>query len=337
MAAALLLALAWAAASTAAPRPAEEPPAGFAGRQYIDSTGCVFLREGKLWSPRLGRDGAPVCGYPPTPVGRTAGVAPDPSPPLDGMGRIETELVTAIAAGMAPGDWAGALPEAAARESEAAAPAPARVEGSDLGAQVAAAVAAAPAVAGAGARAIPRSALNPSPRLCALLGMSPADQVHVLGADPTGGYCSGLAVPTPPSGPVRAEAAAPRRAVAAAEMPRPARGEAEPRTAVAASAAGGAARKPSAARQLSPTPTPLDNLIPAGTRFLQIGSFADPGAADAALRRVAALGLPVVRSRNGAGTGGRTIMAGPFGTREAVVRAYDRLTRAGFTALVPRR
>ncbi|TQS73778.1 SPOR domain-containing protein [Rhodobacteraceae bacterium] len=59
--------------------PAEEPPAGFGARQYVDSAGCVFVRradDGNGWVARRGRDGAPICGYSPSLPERAASLQP---------------------------------------------------------------------------------------------------------------------------------------------------------------------------------------------------------------------------------------------------------------------
>jgi cell division septation protein DedD len=69
-------------------RPAELPPADFAGQQYVDSKGCMFVRAGTeagtLWIPRVSRKGQPICGNPPSgirvPVAEEIGVQAVPVP-----------------------------------------------------------------------------------------------------------------------------------------------------------------------------------------------------------------------------------------------------------------
>lgn len=68
--------------------PAEPPPAGFAGAQYVDSAGCVFRRDGAGgWQARLTRDGQPLCGYAPT-----GGSAPRMPGPFAAGGPPETMI-----------------------------------------------------------------------------------------------------------------------------------------------------------------------------------------------------------------------------------------------------
>ena len=67
-------------------RPAELPSASYAGQQYVDSNGCVFVRAGTaaeiLWVPRVSRQGQPLCSSPPSgtrvPVAEEVGVAEVP-------------------------------------------------------------------------------------------------------------------------------------------------------------------------------------------------------------------------------------------------------------------
>jgi hypothetical protein len=59
--------------------PAELPPKDYAGQQYVDSRGCLFMRAGpagnETWIPRVTRDGVPICGNPPS--GRRVPVVDD--------------------------------------------------------------------------------------------------------------------------------------------------------------------------------------------------------------------------------------------------------------------
>jgi len=57
--------------------PAERPPVDFAGRQFVDSRGCVFVRapaDRSRWVPRRAADGVPLCGFRPTLAGRASRV-----------------------------------------------------------------------------------------------------------------------------------------------------------------------------------------------------------------------------------------------------------------------
>ena len=60
--------------------PAELPPPGFKGRQFVDSRGCAFIRTGYggtvTWVPRVTRSRKVLCGYRPTFAGNTQATQP---------------------------------------------------------------------------------------------------------------------------------------------------------------------------------------------------------------------------------------------------------------------
>lgn len=70
------LGAAYAVAQTSA-APAEFPPQSYTASQYVDSTGCAFVRVGSGplvdWVPRVSRDRQQLCGFVPTQVGAATG------------------------------------------------------------------------------------------------------------------------------------------------------------------------------------------------------------------------------------------------------------------------
>lgn len=106
------------------------------------------------------------------------------------------------------------------------------------------------------------------------------------------------------------------------------------KTAVAAQPAGktpAATGKPAAARPAAPA------MIPAGARYVQLGSFRQAQNADRAAQRVTALGYQALRGRDRVdGREVQFIMAGPFDDRESIVRALDAIRRAGYSDAFPR-
>jgi hypothetical protein len=113
LALAALLTVSAPAAAFAQSGPAELPPAEFAGRQYVDSRGCVFVRaeiDGTVtWAPRLDRDRTPLCGYRPSVsagLGQSTGslpeIRPDTPPVILDAATVVGTAATAPAAAAPP-------------------------------------------------------------------------------------------------------------------------------------------------------------------------------------------------------------------------------------------
>ncbi|APG46619.1 SPOR domain-containing protein [Phaeobacter porticola] len=102
--------------------PAEFPPASYAGKQYVDSRGCVFIRAGidgnTTWVPRVTRSRKQLCGFEPTEVSATS-VPPKPTsaPAPELITLPEAQQVTGTQAEIAGGTSVDSVPIAAAPRS----------------------------------------------------------------------------------------------------------------------------------------------------------------------------------------------------------------------------
>lgn len=348
--AALLTGSAAVASGTA---PAEQPPADFTARQYIDSKGCVFLRQdGQDWQARQGRDGTALCGYPPTFSARRvspdgmAGLSTPARPAISRAEHLEQALNDIVITNLRPGELASD-PRPLARLPDLG-PEPAS---QDPTLQIQAEMAALP-----GIQARLGHGLRPNQELCHLLGYNgaPSSKPAGLGQDPTQGFCESLprndlarlafSRPVPLAQPASEAIALSAQAatmtaltvVRPAQKPAAGGGKPAPKTPVTAQV------KPSPAKSGgkggnkagAPKPSPND-VVPPGARYVQVGAFANAGNADRAVRKLSDAGLPILRSR-GADSGLHLIVAGPFSNRQAVVIALDKIRRAGFRDSYPR-
>ena len=344
-------------------RPAEEPPADFPSRQYIDSRGCVFLRDDPGgWVARRARDGTPVCGYPPTLSARGLDGRPklralDPNAGRSRAELLEEALSRQVITSLRPGELASdprppeRLPDLGP-EPDSSVPAD----------TLRAALAAAPAL-----RQGMGGALRPNRRLCELLGYDDESGAAGLGRDPSHGYCASLpesdlsrlsfarpigsaaagAENPSPAFPAAQASAAPaaarRHDPAAKPAPPPAASEKRPAPAARPAAGQGAGQaaakseRPARAGKPSGAPSNAVGMIPAGARYVQVGTFADPQNAERAAGRIARMGYPLLRGQDR--VGGREVqvlIAGPFADREGIVRALDGIRKAGYGDAFPR-
>lgn len=219
-------------------RPSEPPPPDFSARQYIDQRGCVFLREDDTggWKARVSRDGAPICGYPPTFSARGLDGKPrlralDPDAGRSPAELLEEALAEKVLTNLRPGELASdptpmeKLPDMGPEPDISSAPSEA----------LRAALAAAPDM-----RRSMGSALQPNKRLCELLGYDGTTGGSGR-TDPSQGYCDSLPSAdlsrltfVRPVNSARTDTAAAGDAVAAdAAQPDPAAAGAHPETAPA--------------------------------------------------------------------------------------------------------
>lgn len=325
--------------------PAETPPPDFTAAQYIDSAGCVFLRTGQGWRARVARDGAPICGYPPTLSARRLGpdsaalFAKADEPPAE---RIHRELTEAIIPNLHEGELiqgADAVPEVAGAThghsgagSPTGADGPAAQEGTGRPPQDPLGLGEMMSHAPELSRQMTRT--GHTDRLCALIGSAPQDAA----ASPLGLCRPATATLAALAQPATRDPVRTIRPSAAQAGYKPAREETRQasRNPVKRNAVAAKPRPDAAARRTAEAPRDAQGMIPPDARYVQIGAFRDLQGVERTARALTALGLPVVRSRSAHGQA-QLIMVGPLDGREAIVRMIDRLRRAGYRDVVARR
>lgn len=278
---------------------AELPPDSYSGAQYVDSTGCAFVRadvsgDGR-WAPRLGPDRAPLCGFQPTFAGQALeGDVLEYVDP-DGCAFVRAEISGTMT-------WVPRL--GADREP----------------------------ICGEGAVGAPDAARSPTVVVDAV-PPAPAEPSRLTLAEVCDGRTgvldgvidSGTGAPVD-CGPGEAAAAplpAGPEAITSEQVAQAARPEAVPAP---------APREVAPHRPRTSEPAALPGIRPGpGRHFVQIGAFvrrANVDRAEAALRR---MGLPVAeRDVRRPGMTLRAVAAGPFATQEEVRAALAEVRAAGY-------
>lgn len=287
--------------------PAELPPAGFSGNQYVDSKGCVFLRAGlgatTTWVARLGRDRKPVCGYAPTPTASAQpAAAPEPA----------AEPVAEPAATPAP--------PPAAKTTAAAKPAVAVAKPAAPRARKPAPVAAEPdTLALVATKRVDRGATYCAGGGSAAHRYLLSDGKRVTrcapGNDEALAFVNGIGAPGVTVSDRAPTARETRRALAAetgAYRVVWSRGKLTGTAEAAPAAVADAGRGP----------------------YVQIGAFAEPANADRAVQTLKELGLPASAASGG---GLRVIFAGPFASQSELSNALTLLRQNGYGDSFPTR
>lgn len=294
--------------------PVPPPPADYPGAQYIDSTGCVFLRDGQAWSPRLDRQGAPICGFPPSQAAIASPSVPPPSP--------EEVLAAAMAEGLRSGDLLTDTPRKPLAEVPPD-PAQARLDAT-LADQLVLDTRLRSAMAG-----------RAPDGLCARLGYRPAENAAPGSVDVTQGLCPDMTA-TSPAPRLVSGAAAPETVPA----PVGSLGTVRKPTLVVPNLRPVPATRPSVVARRPATPpakAPSIEMIPAGARYVQIGVYGNEANALSALRRLSGMGYRTAqRHEKHDGAAKKAILAGPFPDRQGLVSALTRLRTNGYPGAVAR-
>lgn len=289
--------------------PKELPPAGFAGKQYVDSTGCVFVRAGAngqiSWIPRVDRNRKLVCGFEPSvrpirAVQAESGTPKLPGSPASGTQKSAPQQLPVVSPGRATGT-----------------PAPENAQ---------------PAVQIVYARplAADKTFCPQPPDIAHRYLLSDGRRVTRCGpgaGDPVA-YLNGLEATNLTVNDAQPAKQQVKRALAAdagAYQVVWSKGK----LAVDKSVSKPAAAK-TATRAAEPQAT-TTGAVRSGPRYVQVGVYAEPGNADRAVATLKALGLKVSTAQGRSGQKPlRMVLAGPFESQNELAMALRLARQSGY-------
>jgi len=289
--------------------PSEFPPSGFAGTQYVDSTGCVFVRAGAngqiTWIPRVDRNRNLVCGF-------------APSVPPASTVRVES------ARGKPSDAPAARTRMAAPRPAVKAAPGGAMEHGSAKG-------------TGPAVQIVYARPLAAAQTLCP----QPPDMAHRYllsdgrrvtrcgpGDDDPVTYLNGLNATD-----LTVDDAAPERRQAQRALAADAGGYRVvwSKGALAIDKPAPTSAPATKTARVSTQRSPATGAVRPPPRYVQVGVYAEPGNADRAIATLQALGLTVSTARSrSAQRPLRMVLAGPFVSVEELTMALRLARQSGY-------
>jgi len=297
--------------------PAEQPPANYSGRQYVDSQGCMFVSAGfgdvTTWVPRVTRDRKVLCGQRPGAAVASAETAPGAATEAPGLAAVAPDSAVTLAE---------PAPAPARRRVAVTLPAePGKPRA--LRQVMAEAVPLSRATCPAGKPRRQFYQLSDGRKLlrCAPAADAPG-AYRILGAAegtaPPKGYAPAWKDGrlNPHRGPQTAEGNAAMARIWTDAVP--AKAVDKPQPLVTAALSG---------QDHSRVPMQTG---PGG--YVQIGTFGVPANADGASARIAAMGLPVaVSATTMRGKSVQVVFAGPFSDPAAASRALSQIRANGFS------
>ncbi|VDC30345.1 SPOR domain-containing protein [Pseudogemmobacter humi] len=284
--------------------PAELPPPGYNGQQYVDSRGCVFLRAGhggrEAWVPRVTRDRKQLCGYPPS--GRAVETSETPAPkpvakaePVPAPKPAPKSTPKPVAAAPKPAPAAAKAAPAVSPSKPASAPASGGVSAKKIVVVPADAI---PAPPPGYKLAWEDDRLNPNRGKQTVQGVSDQDQIWTR------------TVPAE----LRAGSDVEERPLKV--VVRLSEGSLTGRSEIVVSTK-------SEPKMVAEKPAPAK----AARIFVQVGAFGVPANAEGTIGRLGALGLPMARGKAGAL---QVVYAGPFASAAEAKAALAAVRGAGF-------